>query len=180
MASFEFLAIIITGLGLTVSILYYAFTLQNANKTRRAQIAMSFYSHVTRKEFWGQWVRVLFTQNWTTFQEWDEHWGPLVNPDAATELYTVVQMFVGAGAMLKEGVIEAETLFQYVPQLTIMQTYERYNPWIMGLRDAYNDPEFAKMFDYLVEEAKRLHPNVGNPRNVGTANPTYISSDSNR
>jgi len=58
MASFEFLAIILTGLGLTVSILYYTFTLQNANKTqklqletRQTQVFMDLYKTMASKEF---------------------------------------------------------------------------------------------------------------------------------
>ena len=180
MVDVQTIALVLTGLSITASIIYYASNLRNANKTRRAQIAMSFYSHVTNKEFWGQWTRVLFQQNWTTFREWDEGWGPLVNSEAATEVYTVVQMFVGAGAILKEGVIDAETLFQFLPQLTIRVSYDRYRPWIEGLRMAYNDPEFAKMFDYLLDEANRLYPDIGNPRGVGTANPTNILPDSNQ
>jgi hypothetical protein len=35
MASFEFLAIILTGLGLTASIVYNAINLRNANKTQK-------------------------------------------------------------------------------------------------------------------------------------------------
>jgi hypothetical protein len=173
----DYLPLVLTGIGLTASIVYYASILRNANKTRRAQIAMSFYSHVTKKEFWGQWTRVLFQYNFTTLQEWDENYGPLVNTDAATEVYTVVQMFVGAGAMLKEGVIDAETLFQYLPQLTIRVSYDKFRPWIEGLRERYNDPEFAKMFDYLLEEANRLYPNIGNPRRVGTSEPTLLFPD---
>jgi len=38
MASFEFLAIMFTGIGLMVSVLYYTFTLQNANKTQQQQL----------------------------------------------------------------------------------------------------------------------------------------------
>ena len=58
MASFEFLAIILTGLGLTVSILYYTTVLQNANKTqqmaletRQAQLFSSLQNKIDTVEF---------------------------------------------------------------------------------------------------------------------------------
>jgi len=38
MASFEFIALILTGLGLTASIVYYANVLSNANKTQQLQL----------------------------------------------------------------------------------------------------------------------------------------------
>ncbi len=40
MASFEFLAVIVSLLGLSASITYYASILRNANKTRRTQMLM--------------------------------------------------------------------------------------------------------------------------------------------
>ena len=58
MVSFEFLAVILTGLGLTASIVYYASILRNANKTqeiqletRQAQLYMEFYRDFKKKEF---------------------------------------------------------------------------------------------------------------------------------
>ena len=49
MASFEFLAIIFTGLGLIVSILYYTSILQNANKTRELQLQAQEQATETRQ-----------------------------------------------------------------------------------------------------------------------------------
>ena len=65
MASFEFLAVILTGLGLTASIVYYTTILRNANKTRelqlkaqehatetrQAQLFMQFYNKASKKEY---------------------------------------------------------------------------------------------------------------------------------
>ena len=49
MASLEFLAIILTGLGLTVSILYYTTVLSNANKTRLLQLKAQELAVETRQ-----------------------------------------------------------------------------------------------------------------------------------
>ena len=49
MASFEFLAIILTGLGLIVSILYYSSILNNANKTRELQLKTQEQAEETRQ-----------------------------------------------------------------------------------------------------------------------------------
>jgi len=55
MTSFEFLAIILTGLGLTASIVYYANVLSNANKTRKAQLFLSIYTITLQEEMNKKW-----------------------------------------------------------------------------------------------------------------------------
>jgi len=47
----EFLAIILTGLGLTASITYYAMVLRNANKTRQTQLFMNLFTQLRSKDF---------------------------------------------------------------------------------------------------------------------------------
>ena len=65
MASLEFLAIVLTGLGLTVSIVYYATILRNANKaqqhateTREIQIFMQLMQQITNYESYKTCARV--------------------------------------------------------------------------------------------------------------------------
>ena len=66
MASFEFLAIIVSVLGLAASITYYAIILNNANKTqqqqletRQTQLFMSINKDMTSKEFVTNYYAVL-------------------------------------------------------------------------------------------------------------------------
>ena len=49
MASLEFVALILTGLGLTASIVYYANILNNANKTRELQLKSQEQTLETRQ-----------------------------------------------------------------------------------------------------------------------------------
>ena len=164
MIQIEYLPIVLTGLGIIVAIVYYTLTLRNANKTRKSQLTMNFYTHVTDFNFWKPWTYVVMNYHFTTFQEWDEKYGPTTNPEAAAEFYTVIQIFEGAGTLLKEGIIESKLLFKYLPAVIIRTSWEKYRLWINGVRVAYNDPEFGDMFEYLYEEAKRLYPDIKNPR----------------
>lgn len=71
MASFEFLAVILTGLGLTASIVYYASILKNANRARRKDII--FQSHVPRSpEYYAIWTEVMKMGDYTTREEYLE------------------------------------------------------------------------------------------------------------
>ena len=155
---------IIPALSLSIALIYYALNLQNQNKTRKAQLTMSFYIHVTRREFWEQWVNVMYHQPFETIEEWDENYGPVTNPEAATDFFTTKQVFEGAGILLKEGVIESELLFRYLPKIIIRSTWERFEPWVTGIRASYNDPMFGGMFEYFYKETMRLYPDIQHPR----------------
>jgi hypothetical protein len=172
---------VITAVGVIAALINYVITSRRSEQTQRialetrqAQLAMTFYTHVTKKEFWGTWVRVMWHYNFTTIQEWDENWGPIDHPEEATELYTVMQMFEGAGVLLKEDTIKREILFSYLPTLTTIVSWTKFKPIILGLRERYNDPTFGEMFEYLFNEAKRYRPGMRNPRSLGTREPTLL------
>ena len=159
MASFEFLAIIVSVLGLAASITYYAIVLANSNKTRQSQIAMNFYTHVTRKEFWKQWANVLYLHEIHSFPQWAAKYGPN-DTEASSDLFAVMQMFVGAGVLLKKKIIDPVELFTYLPHVTLPMTYLKVRPFIMGMRETYNDPLFGIEFENLYNEAIKLYPDM--------------------
>ncbi|MCW4040403.1 MAG: hypothetical protein NWE83_06595 [Candidatus Bathyarchaeota archaeon] len=174
---------IITAVGVIAALINYVITSrrseqtqQIALETRQAQLAMTFYTHVTKTEFWETWVRVMWHYNFTTVQEWDENWGPLDHPKEAAELYSVMQMFEGAGVLLKEGTIKHEILFDYVPAIIVNSSWMKLKPFVLGCRERYNDSQFGEMFEYLFHEVNRLRPGLKNPRQLGTMQPTYLYS----
>ena len=75
MVQIENLPLVLTGFGLTASILYYTMTLRNANKTqqlalenRQAQLFMQLWSKATSNE--GiEASRILSEANWTSYEE---------------------------------------------------------------------------------------------------------------
>lgn len=68
MASFEFLAIILTGLGLIISLVYYENVLRNQNITRQAQLYMQLFLSITSEEFMKRSIDLLV---WD-FRDYDE------------------------------------------------------------------------------------------------------------
>ena len=80
MASFEFLAIILTGLGLTASIVYYTFTLQNTNKTRQTQLFMQLYQNKFQEEGMKRFWTILGL-TFDNFDEYMENYGFFTKPE---------------------------------------------------------------------------------------------------
>ena len=71
MASFEFLAIILTGLGLSASILYYASVLKNSEKARQKDII--FQSHTPRSpEYFRNFTQTVQMHDYTTRIDYEE------------------------------------------------------------------------------------------------------------
>ena len=152
---FQFLQTISIMVGIT----YYILNLRNSQKTRETSLALQFYSNITRKEFWKTWSNVIYTQEYNSFDEWAEKYATN-DPEASSDLFTVMQIFVGAGVMLKKKIVDPKELFEYLPHITLPMTYLKVKPFIEGMRTHYNDPEFGKSFEYLYNEAEKLYPDL--------------------
>ena len=45
-----------------------------------------------------------------------------------------MQIFVGAGTILKRKVLDPKELFEYIPQMILPETFEKLKPWIEEIR----------------------------------------------
>ena len=158
MASFEFLAIILTGLGLTASITYYAMVLRNQNKTqlmqietRRANILMNLHSEWGKNEY----QKASWTVMGLTFKDYDD----FINKYGLTteysevnqEIFKVGWFFNGLGSLLHKGFASldlVDELFGYM----VIWLWEIMRPIIVESRTRYNQPESLEWFEYLYNE----------------------------
>ena len=114
MASFEFLAIILTGLGLTASIVYYARVIGNQNKTQELQLE-------TRQtqlfmQIYNRWTDPLFNENyfdlmdreWEDFDDWMKRYGDQVKIRASNR--AIDQYFESIGVLVYRGLIDIALL----------------------------------------------------------------------
>lgn len=120
---------------------------------------MNFYTNITKKEFWLPWTRVIYTHEFANFKEWTQKYGPN-NIEATSDLLTVMQMYVGAGRILKNKIVDPVELFEYIPHVTLPMTYLKLKPFIDGMRITYNDPKLGESIEYLYNEAVRLYPDM--------------------
>ncbi|TFH14082.1 hypothetical protein E4H04_10865, partial [Candidatus Bathyarchaeota archaeon] len=74
MVQIEYLPIVLTGIGIIVSILYYTSVLRNQNKTRQTQLFLQFYNRLTDKQFFTEFKNTL-DQEWTDFDDYLEKYG---------------------------------------------------------------------------------------------------------
>ena len=116
MVSIEVIALVLTGLGLTASIVYYSNVMQNTEKARRSEILLQRIN-IIDEDFYDKWVK-LFGEPWTTFKEWtdyrDEH------PGSYNFIAYLLMTLNSIGALLKQNLIDEETLFEaFSPPLVV-------------------------------------------------------------
>jgi transposase-like protein len=159
MASFEFLAIILTGLGLTASIFYYAMVLRNTNKSRlrdvifqRAQVYSSYYTE--------SFAATRNMTDWDTVEEFKAKYGISVNPEKWSKYMYITRVFNIAGILLKENMADADLIFKLYPPYAVINVWEQFEPVTQNLREFVNYPEAYDSFEFLYNQAKQRYPEI--------------------
>jgi hypothetical protein len=105
MASFEFLAIILTGLSIAASILYYSVTIQNQSRTRRLEIIKDIWGWISEEDQYLKFMQ-LMTMTWTSYDDFREKYGGFSNPEVYAMRWSVWSKLNGLGYLVKEGAID--------------------------------------------------------------------------
>jgi len=162
MVSFEFLAVILTGLGLIVSILYYTTVIQNANKTqnmqldtRQAQLFMNIYTQFISKEFSEDWIEVTFHREWDSLEDYIEKYGQ-DNLKAAAQSVSVFAFFEGVGVLLKRNLIDISMVDDLMSSYVLL-TWRKYGPLMRERSEASNRPELWEHVHYLYDKIKQTY-----------------------
>ena len=157
----EYFPIVLTGLGLTASILYYTITLRNATKTqqmqleaRQTQIFMQVYNQVTSPEFFNKWRQVLQAE-WTDYEEYEHKYGFFNNPDFGDNLYSMMAVFEGLGVLVKRELVNLEIVDDLVAGFCI-RIWEKYEPIMLEQRKQRDWPAYMHHVEQLYYELKPL------------------------
>ena len=157
----ETIAFVLTGIGLTASIVYYANVLNNANKaqhltleTRQAQMFMDLYKQFTDPDFVKRKRRVANFE-FTDYEDFDMKYGPESNSDEYDDHFSVAAFYEGIGILVKRGLIDPE-LIDDIMSNDVMTFWGKYRDIFYELRRKYNDPTSAEHVEYLYESVKKI------------------------
>jgi hypothetical protein len=156
----EYLPFVLTGLGLTVSIFYYARILENANKAKQRELINQRISTFT-PEFYRNW-RTIMSGEWSTLSDWLQV--TTDNPDYTSIFNSIMITYNSIGVLLKNQILSQETIFSIYGSHFIIWTWERFQPVIEGNRELMNYDELFAGFEFLYNEAKREYPNISSLR----------------
>ena len=168
----ESIGFILTGLGLTASIVYYANVLNNANKTRELQLRAQEQAEETRQiqfliEFNQQKIETMATDfneimkaEWTDFDDWYKKYSTVNNPDNYAKRVRLWEAYHINGLLIRDGVIDIETYIDYLGDTPILM-WEKYQDIIKKLRTIVSLPTYMMGFEILANEITKYRNSKG-------------------
>ena len=165
----EYLPLVLTGLGLAASIIYYANILNNANKTRELQLKAQKQAEETRQtqlymRLWEKWDSDEFMQHIITINSWEfdtyEEFQEKYGYDAFLPYGVVETFFEGIGVLVKRGLLDASIIADFMSS-DLEYYWVKMKPVVDGVRNSTN-PIWAEHSEYLYNEVmkirKQQHP----------------------
>jgi hypothetical protein len=149
------IGILLTGVSVSIAVIYYSMTLRNTNRIRKTQIITPLLSTIVQGDWVQDWIKLIWFHDFSSYEEWTEKYSPLVDSEAAKVYMTNVSLFNTLGLLLKENLIDPK-LIRAIMTYSIPLAWEKCNPVIQGLRKRYNLPTYLENFEYLYNETQKL------------------------
>jgi hypothetical protein len=169
MVQIENLPLVLTGLGLTASVLYYTMVLRNANKTqqqqletRQAQLFMELYREYRDPEFRKMFTEVSTQFTWEDDADFRRKYSPEGNVDNYTIYSSVMSYFEGIGVLVKRGLIGIEIVYDLLA-LQIKSIWEKNREITYASREYLGMPTLWDDLEYLYDELMKYieeHPEL--------------------
>jgi hypothetical protein len=176
----EYLALILTGCGIIVSIIYYASVLRNTNKTqqmqletRQTQLFMQLYQQLNTEES-HKTIMELINFEIKDTEEYLQKYDSAVNPSHYGKRANIWYSFNTIGELLRMGIIELDLLTRLKLDLTVILMWEKYEDIIRATRLRESIPDVWEGFEYLYDEMKKFRDARGYPDIIGPK-PTHSS-----
>jgi len=150
MASFEFLAITLTGLGLTASIVYYATILRNANRNRELQIFMDIFKSISTEENQRTWAELLNAE-FTDYEDYMKKYDSGVNPEHYGKRGSIWWNYNAIGFLLKKGHIRVDDVYDLIGTQAVL-LWGVWGDMIHKVRENQGISSYFTGFEHLVEE----------------------------
>jgi len=161
MVSIEIVALVLTGLGLAASIVYYSNVLSNANKTqqmqletRQAQLFMPIYSTYHSEEYIKAFSEIM-TWKYDSYDDYMAKYGLDVNPEAYMMYRKVFGYLEGLGVLVRRGLIDPSLVDDLMSGF-IIGYWQKLEPYIVERRKRLNWPQVGEQIEYLYNQVKPI------------------------
>jgi len=118
MIQIEYLALILTGLGLTASITYYASVLRNQNKTRQAQLFIQICNQTLNNPAFMKGYYNIMENEWNDFDEYLEFLGDS-GSENWNDVFLVGGILESIGVLVEEGLIHISLIASLMARVVI-------------------------------------------------------------
>jgi hypothetical protein len=158
MIQVEYLPIVLTGLGIIVSIMYYTSVLRNANKTREAQLFMQVYDKWSDTDMQKAY-EVVNNAKFSTFEQYMERQAK--DEDFRWAMGKIIGFYEGVGVLVREGLVDIR-LVALLMTGTTLNFWGKIEPHIDRIREqAY--PRVCIETEYLANKLREYiknHPEI--------------------
>jgi len=160
MVSLEIIALVLTGLSISVSILYYASVLRNNTKAQHMQVMLSIQRSRAQSGGTLRYVKAL-NMSWRDYDDFNEKYGFDNNPEVFAEWISYLTQFDDYGYMLKRSIVDLDFMFETCYP-SIVKLWYKFRPVFMvrRLQDETNEREMF-WFQYIAEELERYAESKG-------------------
>jgi len=160
MASLEVIALVLTGLSISASILYYTTVLRNNTKAQQMQMMLSIQRERARGGGILRYVKTM-KMSWRDYDDFNEKYGFENNPEAFAEWFSYLTQFDDYGYMLKRGIVELDFMFETCYP-SIVKLWCKFKPVfeVRRLQDETSEREMF-WFQYISEELEKYAESKG-------------------
>ena len=149
--------------GVIAGLSYYVMTVRNAQKNQRmaeeSRQIQIIQGYLQAEEDFRRMIELL-NMEWTDYDDFERKYGSDNNPDNYAKRGSVWMLFNNLGYMLKNGLIDRETLFELMHVMPLV-VWAKFEGVIKEIRRRYNQPLSWIYFDYLAEECTKYMQEKG-------------------
>lgn len=170
------IGILLTGVSLTVAATYYTLTLRNSQKARKTATLLQLYQSRQNPESVSRFWRIMGL-TWDNYDDYLHKWGPYENPEGTEELTLITSswnFFDGLGKMLREGLVDIDTVYDMFAHRTLMVWF-KFETVIQRIRVEERGgagSDYLMNFEFLANEMIRLKKERGQELPVYFLHPT--------
>jgi len=152
-------------LGVIAGFTYYIITVQNQNRTRKAQMLINLQKDLSDYQMALRGYE-MWNWEWTDYDDFEAKYGSHVNLENTAKRYTDWYWYNNIGLMLKNDLLDEDMLYNLSGTLFIMG-WERWEPIIKEYRVRFYGSTYMEDYEYLVDRMRQ----VQKKRNIKWKNP---------
>ncbi len=149
----ESLPLVLTGIGLMASIVYYASILRNNTTTTKNAILYQRFN--TSLEYQKSLMEVLWEQDWKTLEDQDA-----LDLESRAKSQHILNHYNALGLLLKKQATDPDLLMSLYTPTAILTVCKKYEMVLEQMRDSTNDPRHFEGIDILRDEVLKRYPDV--------------------
>ena len=129
-------------------------TQQHALETRQAQLFMQVYNRWNQRDMMKGYGLVRYEYQYSNLEEFLQKYHITVDPEAYTDIMTIVTFFEGLGILVKKDLIDINLVEDLFSQRLIHFWETKGGAIIKETRQFTSDPTQYDSFEYLYHEMK--------------------------